>query len=209
MADKDEDGRVSAKLGLEVRPDGSVSADAQGSAPQQFLTRAASLLMPERTARSLALEKVGRGDPLTEIEEKLLAPMLARYALKTARLDVKVAKAQKVLPIVAEGIKALPPPKRTQSSDWFEHFRSFSGDVADPEMEDIWARILAGEYVRPGTYSIRTLAVLRDLDREYGHIDRMINNVFTGIVLMDGIDKKGIIGWLGLYHLVHEQQTGR
>jgi hypothetical protein len=67
-------------------------------------------------------------------------------------------------------MKALPhledesDPSKMQD-DWVTHFFDKSRIVSDDEMQEVWARVLAGEANLPGTYSKRTVNCLGDLDR--------------------------------------------
>ena len=49
--------------------------------------------------------------------------------------------------------------------DWVTNFFDKSRIVSDNEMQDIWAKVLAGEANAPGTYSKRTVNFLGDLDK--------------------------------------------
>ncbi len=49
--------------------------------------------------------------------------------------------------------------------DWLLQFLNRAQDVCDEEMQIIWARILAGEVAKPGTYAKRTLQFLESLDK--------------------------------------------
>lgn len=49
--------------------------------------------------------------------------------------------------------------------DWVTNFFERSRIVSDGEMQDLWARVLAGEANAPGTYSKRTVNFLGDLDK--------------------------------------------
>lgn len=49
--------------------------------------------------------------------------------------------------------------------DWVAEFVNQSQDVSDAEMQSLWARILAGEVARPGSFSRRTLAVVRTMSK--------------------------------------------
>ena len=49
--------------------------------------------------------------------------------------------------------------------DWAARFFNEAQDVSSEEMQTLWAKVLAGQVERPGSTSIRTLGVLRDLDR--------------------------------------------
>ena len=48
--------------------------------------------------------------------------------------------------------------------DWTARFFGEVKDVSSEEMQALWGRILAGQIQRPGTTSMRTLGILRDLD---------------------------------------------
>ncbi len=52
--------------------------------------------------------------------------------------------------------------KRTDL-DWFNHFIALAEDVSNNTMQDLWAKILAGELSRSGTYSLKALKVFRDM----------------------------------------------
>ena len=46
---------------------------------------------------------------------------------------------------------------------WAARFFTSAQDVSNEEMQRLWAKLLAGEVKRPGTFSLRTLEVLRNL----------------------------------------------
>jgi hypothetical protein len=49
--------------------------------------------------------------------------------------------------------------------DWVARFFGSAQDVSNEDMQKLWARILAGEVVKPGTFSLRTLEVLKNLSQ--------------------------------------------
>jgi len=49
--------------------------------------------------------------------------------------------------------------------DWLTQFFNHSQDVSNQEMQSVWGRILAGEIARPGSFSLRTLNVVRMLTK--------------------------------------------
>ena len=49
--------------------------------------------------------------------------------------------------------------------DWTARFFNDVQDVSSEEMQRLWAKILAGEVEKPGSTSIKTLSILRDLDQ--------------------------------------------
>ena len=50
--------------------------------------------------------------------------------------------------------------------DWTARFFSDVQDVSSEQMQTLWAKILAGEVTDPGSTSIRTLSVLRNLNQD-------------------------------------------
>ena len=50
--------------------------------------------------------------------------------------------------------------------DWTARFFSDVQDVSSEQMQSLWAKILSGEVTRPGSTSIRTLSILRNLDKD-------------------------------------------
>lgn len=50
--------------------------------------------------------------------------------------------------------------------DWSARFFNIIEDVSDDEMQNLWAKILAGEIKHPKSFSLRTLDVLRNLSKE-------------------------------------------
>jgi uncharacterized repeat protein (TIGR03899 family) len=51
------------------------------------------------------------------------------------------------------------------NEDWTTRFFNIVEDVADEEMQNLWGRILAGEVKQPQSYSLRTLELLKNLNK--------------------------------------------
>lgn len=58
----------------------------------------------------------------------------------------------------------------TFSLDWFVRFFEDAGNIGDEQMQELWAKVLAGEIDHPGTFSLRALDVLRNLSREEAEV---------------------------------------
>jgi hypothetical protein len=82
----------------------------------------------------------------------------------------KIRRQHNIESITGEGVKALPPPEQISrepvSQDWIARFYHECQDISDEQMQQIWGRILAGEVATPGTFSPRTLSVVRDLTKD-------------------------------------------
>jgi len=47
--------------------------------------------------------------------------------------------------------------------DWFNTFTQLAEDVSNKTMQDLWAKILAGEISQPGSFSTKTLKIFREM----------------------------------------------
>ena len=57
-------------------------------------------------------------------------------------------------------------PEIKPDSEWVSRFINIASDVSTETVQDLWGRILAGEIKQPGSFSLRTLEVLRNLSRK-------------------------------------------
>lgn len=70
--------------------------------------------------------------------------------------------------IVGRASRALPAgevPDVEPDMAWTSSYSNAAQDISDENIQELWARTLAGEIASPGSTSIRTLGVLRDLDQ--------------------------------------------
>ncbi len=77
--------------------------------------------------------------------------------------------------------KALPDLSKNSDpskieTDWVTNFFDKSRIISDDEMQNIWAKVLAGEANAPGTYSKRTVNFLGDLDKSDAELFQKICN---------------------------------
>ena len=89
--------------------------------------------------------------------------------------------------IVTKAKDALPPgqvPDVEPDLAWTSSFSEAAQDVSDEEMQEMWARVLAGEVARPGTTTLRTMNVLRNLDQRPAQLFKRLCSlsVFLGFV---------------------------
>ena len=72
---------------------------------------------------------------------------------------------ERAIPRLAESAK----PEDVEP-DWYRNFFSKQCHVSDSQMQEIWARVLAGEANQPGSFSKRTLSILSDLEKEEAEV---------------------------------------
>ena len=65
-------------------------------------------------------------------------------------------------------------PDNETDHDWTARFFSEVQDVSSEEMQSLWAKVLAGEVERPGSTSIQTLSILKDLDQQTANLLRRL-----------------------------------
>ncbi len=71
--------------------------------------------------------------------------------------------------------------------DWTARFFNDVQDVSSEEMQQLWSKVLAGEVERPGSTSIKTLGILKNLDKTTASLFRKFCSICVS-VRPDGIN---------------------
>ncbi len=107
---------------------------------------------------------------------ELLEQVSRQEALRIAQREMILRH----VAIMAEEEGARLPADRLRpepvDADWLVRWREGAGTAVAIELRRLWARMLAGEVLRPGTYSVRTLEFLRALSR----VDREMIRLCSG-----------------------------
>ena len=100
------------------------------------------------------------GALLPEVEQVLIEDR----ATKRARLGLlrKQSNIESIMQKTLAYCKNAEISQRTDL-DWFSRYITLSEDVSNPTMQDLWAKILAGELTKPGAFSFKALKVFRDM----------------------------------------------
>ncbi len=61
--------------------------------------------------------------------------------------------------------------------DWTARFFNDVQDVSSEEMQQLWAKVLAGEVERPGSTSVKTLGILKNLDKSTASLFREFSSI--------------------------------
>lgn len=91
--------------------------------------------------------------------------------------------------------------------DWTVQFFNYSQDVSNEEMQMIWGKILAGEVSQPGSFSLRTLSIVKILNQEDALLFKKICNYAWGgftIIYCSSIEEyfnKVGLPWASFLHL--------
>lgn len=70
--------------------------------------------------------------------------------------------------ITLNAIKELPESvdDRPLDEDWIVHFFNSCQDIGDKEMQILWSKLLAGEVTHPGKYALRTMNLVKTLNKD-------------------------------------------
>ncbi|MGB7925568.1 MAG: DUF2806 domain-containing protein [Pyrinomonadaceae bacterium] len=93
--------------------------------------------------------------------------------------------------IIARTVKELPEnvDEKPVDEDWVFQFFELCQDVSNDEMQSLWSKLLAGEVTRPGSYSLRTLNLIKMMKRE----DAALFTKFCNYIWGDDGHKGGIV----------------
>ena len=109
----------------------------------------------------------------------------------------RLANLSNVVETAADQLGDAEVPDEEPDHDWTARFFDYAQDVSSGEMQTLWAKVLAGEVERPGSTSLRTLSVLRNLDSETARLfaDICAMSLFT--VPADGGPAAGLVVSVG------------
>ena len=124
-----------------------------------------------RALSDSATHKALTGDVLTEDEQLVHDLDMASARKAHQRLLETGARAAEIIeqePRLLSGhVEGQPTPEPQVPNDgWSDRYREGAKLHAEPDVREMWARILAGEVTKPGSFAFKTLSVLKDVDTE-------------------------------------------
>ncbi len=111
----------------------------------------------------------------------------AEKAEQLLNLRQIVAKAEEVAQ--SDPDQSVPPPERP-TTDWFSRWREGAERTTLEELQDLWARLLVGEIKSPGSFSLRTVELLKTFGQ---HEAKLIAKI-APLVINDQVVFKGQAG---------------
>ena len=110
-------------------------------------------------AKADAMQLLGRGSESVSLE--------ATVDQTTQRLQYQERKRQSNLVSVvsqaAEDLGEEEVPDQEPDHDWIARYFEYVKDVSEKDVQELWAKVLAGTVRSPGSVSLRTLSMLRDM----------------------------------------------
>ncbi len=124
-----------------------------------------STLFLKKNTNQLEFEKIKAGKFNEVVDFLLDTGKMSYFEYYKCRNFLNVAK---LADRYEEDFKEFKTNQKSSSLDfdWFIRFFDSVGNISNTEMQDLWARILAGEIHNKGTFSLRTLETLRNMNQE-------------------------------------------
>ena len=166
--------------------------------------------------------KLSQGEELTAAERAFVDEEMdsrignffrrRRIELRAAEIvDERLSAGEEPMPGGYEGEALLPenafeqPESTSQKQtapDWEYKLRDDAGHVDDEMIRELYSQILAEESMRPGAISLRTLGVLRYLDRETAETFlKAVSILINRYLIPGGEDDEGVQEAAGLRHI--------
>jgi hypothetical protein len=104
------------------------------------------------------IKQIGAFELESELEERTLKRLIHEESVKQLNIESIIDKA---LPEIKESAN----PKRIED-DWINQFFSKCKNSSNEDVQIIWSKILAGEANLPGSYSLQTLSILEQMQKQ-------------------------------------------
>jgi uncharacterized protein DUF2806 len=129
-----------------------------------------------------ATAKLAVSDP--EIVGRAVNSLVAKAYRSQKNREAVAYKTIELLQERADGAERPPedPEGRPASldEDWLNIFEQYAEQASSERLQEIWARILAGEIRRPQTFSLKTLRFVSELDRDIAStFERYVSSVVS------------------------------
>ncbi len=116
--------------------------------------------------------------PETDIEQRILMRVAYQQAKKQSNIEQVFQYAFNKLESEKDVTKEKP------DSDWVTRFFDVSENISNDNMQILWGKILAGEIKKPGSYSLRTLELLKNINQQEAELF-----VKAGKIAITALDK--------------------
>ena len=92
-----------------------------------------------------------------ELDQKIEDRLLHKEAQRQKNID-------SINYVAAEQVSMMHSvSSESVDQDWITRFFNIAQDISNEEMQKLWGRILAGEVESPGSYSMRTLEIMKNM----------------------------------------------
>lgn len=143
------------------------------AAVQELISGLLKTVFMRKNSEKAELEKLRVGKISEVINDLISEGKMSYTELYKCKNLLKVAEqADKAL--LRDKTEAEPSEGAEQESqfmdfDWFMRFYDAIGNISNEDLQKLWGQVLAGEIKQPGTCSLRTLDIIRNLSVKEAH----------------------------------------
>ncbi|MGF6157757.1 hypothetical protein M2267_003016 [Ensifer sp. KUDG1] len=133
--------------------------------PAAWLEKHAQSIRDEKDARSATMKAIGEAAAKSASSQpELVDRAVERFAGDLSR---KQDNREGVARLTVGYLKIDPPPLDAPgpTDDWMNVFERHAEDASSEDFRDLWARILAGEIRKQGSYGLKTLQIVSTFDK--------------------------------------------
>lgn len=114
---------------------------------------------------------------ITKIQKQALSRILATETLRQENINRLSSNA---LSDIARSGKEVD---LSTDIDWIKKFFSFSQDISNEQMQNLWSKILSGQLINSGHFSYKTMSTLADMRKEEADL---FSRLCSYVVIIDG-----------------------
>jgi hypothetical protein len=119
---------------------------------------------------------------LRDIEDRTEERVIRRETMRQKHLESIVGHAARALTDESSQGNGDRIADEPVDEDWIAEFFNLCQDIGDEQMQTLWAHLLAGEVTKPGSFSLRALAVVRTMNKR----DAQLFARFCSMLWMSG-----------------------
>lgn len=112
----------------------------------------------------------------TDINNRAIITTIDKSVKEQINIDEIVAKSVSIIEAkIDHNYEKIS--KEEVSEDWALRFFDISKNIRDEDMKNLWSAILADEIIKPGSYSLRSLETLKNMNRKDAELFMKICNI--------------------------------
>lgn len=141
----------------------------------------ATIFLPQNTART-EFEKYKAKTLQEAVDELFKSGQMSPFELRKCNNFSKIAKkAEKIALKNGRGteLPGIIVGEKSFDFDWFMRFFEAAGNISDEDIQDLWAKVLAGALQQEGRFSLRALETLRNMSKHEAEIFQKLVKYIT------------------------------
>lgn len=176
---------VSSGIGVLYKPR-SIRKEAEAMAYAVNVIGSAKATAEAEKLNAIGLAQAANNIVLADADKDILSRAKARIIYRELQRQTNIEA------ISEAAINELPSHVSSDpvDEDWRTRFFDIAENISNSDMQMLWGKVLAGEVAQPGSYSLRTLDVLKNLTQHEAHLFQQARNLVFDDEFILKIDHK-------------------